>query len=102
MSYATSNPPRLIADSVGAGGVTANGGSQGGSLWLYLTTDAFAAIDTAGYFTNGYSLGIRPNDVMIVVKTDTKAAQIMVCIAATSDSDVDFTDGLAVAATNTD
>ena len=97
MAYvpATQQPSMLIK-RVGANG------TKGFALWVYTTTDTFATVDTANYFTDGFSLGIRPNDLLICINSSTKAIQLMTCVAATKDGDVDFDDGLAIAATNTD
>lgn len=59
MSYATTNPPKLIGGGVG--------GTQ--RLWLYSSEDVHTDVDASGYFTNGDALGMKVNDVMIVSKT---------------------------------
>ena len=92
MAYATTNPPRLIAQSVGA---------ASGALWYYTSTDNAAAVRVANYFTDGFDLGIKAGDVLLMVDTDDFASAIMVCNAS-ADGAVDFTDGTAVAATDTD
>lgn len=56
MTYATSNPPRVIGDSIG-GGCT---------LWLYASTDDDATTNGAGYYTNGVALGMKVGDIVIV------------------------------------
>lgn len=57
MPYSTSNPPRLISQGVGG---------LGSKIWVYESTaDAAATVDTSGYFTNGYDLGMRAGDVVI-------------------------------------
>jgi len=92
MAYETSNPPVMLAQA-----------GTGNKMWLYLDGDASTAIDAAGYFTNGYSLGMRAGDVLIAVDNDSSfSAAILFCNAATSDSDVDFTDGTTVASTDSD
>lgn len=58
MSYATTNPPRLLIGTLG---------NATGNLFLYSSTDALATVLGSGYFTNGYSLGMRLNDVLIFV-----------------------------------
>lgn len=92
MAYSTSNPPRLLSQSVGAGS---------GAVWYYASADAQTAVRVAGYVTNGYDLGIRAGDIMLMVDTGTFAAAVLVCNASTSAS-TDFTDGLAIVATDTD
>jgi hypothetical protein len=75
MAYATTNPPRLIAQSIGAAP----------GLWVYASTDVHTDVDEAGYFTNGSALGMRVNDVVIVVKTSaTIGATLHVVTAVTA------------------
>ena len=59
MAYATTNPPALIGQTVGAAP----------ALWMYASTDVHTDVDAADYFSNGAALGMRVNDVVIVVKT---------------------------------
>ena len=59
MAYSASNPPALITQSVGAAP----------ARWGYASTDVHTAVDEADYFANGAALGMRVNDVVIVVKT---------------------------------
>ena len=92
MAYATTNPPRLIAQSTGA---------STGALWYYTSTDNQAAVRVSGYFTNGFDLGIRAGDMLLMTDTDDYAGAIMICNASTSTA-TDFTDGTAIAATDTD
>lgn len=76
MTYATSNQPRCVLPSVGAGP----------ALWIYVDGDAHADVDAAGYFTDGATLGLKANDVMIVVDTATPAATIHHVLNATTIS----------------
>ena len=91
MAYSTSNPPRCIVPGVGGAP----------SLWTYSSADNQAAVRVSGYFSDGYDLGIRAGDFLLMTDTDDFASALMVCNAA-SASAVDFTDGTAVAATDTD
>jgi hypothetical protein len=59
MSYATTLPPALVAQSVGAAP----------ALWLYASADVHTDVDATDYFSNGHALGMRVNDVVIVIKT---------------------------------
>lgn len=59
MSYATTNPPKLVA--------TASGG--GPRLWIYTSTDVHTDVDATDYFTNGDDLGMKVGDVVIVSKS---------------------------------
>lgn len=92
MAYDTSNPPAMISQRVGA---------TGGALWYYASTDNLAAVNTAGYFSNGYDLGMRAGDIVFVLDTDDYSGGIAVVNAASATS-VDITDGTALAATDTD
>lgn len=75
MAYSTSTPPNMIAQSVGAAP----------ALWVYASTDVHTDVDAADYFSNGYALGMRVNDVVIVVKTSaTIGATLHVVTAVTS------------------
>ncbi len=59
MSYATTNPPILVAPRIGSGV----------ALWLYSSTDVHTDVDAADYFSNGSDLGMKVNDIVIVSKT---------------------------------
>ncbi len=75
MAYSTSTPPNCIAQSVGAAP----------ALWVYASTDVHTDVDAADYFSNGHALGMRVNDVVIVVKTSaTIGATIHVVTAVTT------------------
>lgn len=75
MSYSTSTPPNCIAQSVGAAP----------ALWVYASTDVHTDVDATDYFSNGDALGMRVNDVVIVVKTSaTIGATLHVVTAVTS------------------
>ena len=65
MAYSTTNPPNNIAQ-----------GNAGPSVWHYASADAHGAVDGAGYFTNGDDLGMKVNDVVMVVDTATPSATI--------------------------
>lgn len=75
MAYSTSLPPALVAQSVGAAP----------ALWLYASVDVHTDVDAADYFSNGSALGMRVNDVVIVVKTTaTIGATVHVVTAVTA------------------
>lgn len=59
MAYVTTNPPNMVTQSIGAAP----------ALWLYASEDIHTDVDAANYFTNGKDLGMRVNDVVIVIKT---------------------------------
>lgn len=61
------NPPIRIGG--GLGGQTRVGSTTtpiGNGLWFYGTTDTSTGPFTAGYFSDGYELGMKQGDVMIV------------------------------------
>lgn len=93
MAYATSNPPALI--SQGIGGFW--------RLWAYKSTDAATAVRVSGYFTNGWALGMRQGDAVMVIDTDASPIAMQICIVTSATSTaVDLSDGVAVTATDTD
>lgn len=93
MAYSQSNPPFLISQGI-AGGLR---------LWVYKSIDAPAVVRTSGYFTNGWVLGMRKGDLVIVVDTDAApiTSQFMIVTEAVRGL-VDLSDGLAVTPTDTD
>lgn len=91
MAYATSNPPKLLMQDM----------KGNWRMWLYQSTDAPAVVDGAGYFSDGYDLGMRAGDLVIVVDTDGVTVGFHFVNAATT-SLVDLADVLAVTATDTD
>lgn len=76
MAYVTSNPPAAVTDGNGAGP----------AVWVYASEDVHTDVDAANYFTNGKALGMRVNDVVIVVKTTaTIGATLHVVTEVSSD-----------------
>jgi Fe-S cluster assembly scaffold protein SufB len=71
MAYSTSAPPVKVAQGVG-----------GPNLFLYVSTDVHTDVDAAGYFTNGWDLGMRVNDVVIVVKSTATVGATVHCVSA--------------------
>jgi len=59
MAYATTNPPQLLVPRIG----------DGIALWVYSHTDVHTDVDASDYFSNGHSLGMKVNDIVIVSKT---------------------------------
>lgn len=59
MAYATTNPPQLKVQGLG----------DGTALWTYTSEDVHTDVDAADYFSNGDALGMKVNDIVIVVKT---------------------------------
>lgn len=59
MAYSTSLPPKLVVPRMGGGN----------AFWIYASEDVHTDVDAADYFSNGDALGMKVNDVVIVVKT---------------------------------
>jgi hypothetical protein len=93
MAYSTSNPPNMIAGGVGAGP----------RLWTYSSTDAVTAVRVSGYFTNGYSLGMRAGDIVLVLDNDASPLTGSWCwVASATSTAVDLSDGVTITGTNSD
>jgi hypothetical protein len=60
MPYSVSNPPLVIAQG---------GGGASPSLWIYNSEDVHTDVDAPGYFTNGFELGMKVNDFVLVGKS---------------------------------
>ena len=62
MAYVTTNPPKTWISGQGTGLPT---------LWVYTSTDVHTDVDAADYFSNGYNLGMKVGDVVVVSKSTT-------------------------------
>lgn len=96
MAYATSNPPVLLIGSIG--NVVPN-------IWAYKSADVSATVDTTGYITNGGDLGMKVNDLVIVLDTTTPLVKshLVITVSATAPGAVDLGDGTTIGLnTNTD
>lgn len=76
MAYSTSNPPKLLVPRVG----------NGNALWIYASEDIHTDVDADGYFTNGEALGMKVNDVVIVVKTTATIGATLHVVTAVNTS----------------
>lgn len=92
MAYSTSAPPRVLAQSVGGGG----------SIWLYVSTDAIATVNTSGYFSNGDALGMKVGDTVIVRDSSTPTTSLCTVIDVTAGGQADVSDGTAISQTDSD
>jgi hypothetical protein len=97
MAYEVSNPPFLIAQGVG----------NSRKVWMYVDGDAITDVRVSGYFTNGYSLGMRAKDIIIVVDDDASPISAQICVVNASSKSgstetVDISDGTAITATDSD
>ncbi len=95
MTYSTSNPPTLVSVSPLTGA---------GQHWVYRSTDPAATVDLAGYFSNGYDLGMRAGDTIDVIDTDASPIAVTshVVAAVTAGGSADLSEGVAVSGSNTD
>jgi hypothetical protein len=66
MAYVTSNPPRIIGKGIGFGI----------KAWAYSSTDDAATVAGSNYFTDGYDLGMRAGDIVMVHDSTTPLASI--------------------------
>jgi hypothetical protein len=81
-------------------GLTRVGGDSNGSLWMYTSADAIAAVNSAGYFNSAANmLDIR--DLIIVRDTNVPTTSFCTVLSNTG-SVVDVSDGTAVAETDSD
>lgn len=92
MTYATSNPPRLAVQAI-----------VGGKIWFYESADPIATVNTSGYFTNGYTCGMRVGDTVIVRDTNVPTTSLCTVIDVSSTTGVaDISDGTAISQTDSD
>ncbi len=61
MAYSAAIPPVLYIPAIG----------DYPNVWIYKSADDDATTNGAGYYTNGKDLGMKLNDVVIVVDTAT-------------------------------
>lgn len=99
MAYSATTPPQLVTHSLlNVGG--------GGNIWFHTSADATAAVDLAGFITNGQDLGMRLGDVVMHKDSTSQATAITthkVISLSTANRSVDLSDGTVIgSATNTD
>ncbi len=100
MPYSTSNPPRLISQSIGGGVGTATGGPN---LWVLTGTDATSSVQLINYITNGLDLGMKKGDLVLYTKTDASPISMqMYIVSAVASTGADLSSGTAITATNSD
>lgn len=70
-------------------------------IWMYITADAATVVRVTGYFTDGYSLGMRDGDLIYAYVSGTKVWNAYT--VTVSGTTVDLSDATAVTTTtNTD
>ncbi len=83
-----------------ATGLSRLAGASNINLWAYTTTDAIAAVNSAGYF-NGAANMLAIRDVIIVADTNTPTTSF-VSVLSNTGTVVDVSDGTAIAETDSD
>lgn len=88
MTYATSNPPALMFGPL----------TGAGRWWSYRSTDPATDVDAADYFSDGYALGMKVGDIVVVCDTDTSTTMTLhrVTTVTTGGAATVSTTGLAV------
>jgi hypothetical protein len=76
MTYATTNPPTLIAQQVGGAG----------AVWLYKSADDDATVNGASYFSNGVPLGMQVGDIVLVIDTTTPKGSLHFVTSVSGDA----------------
>ena len=83
-----------------ASGLHRIGGASGVNLWIYQTTDAVGTVNSAGYFNDSANM-LNVRDLIIVMDTNTPTTHFCTVLSNTG-TEVDVTDGTAVAETDGD
>lgn len=92
MAYSTSTPPALVNQAI-----------AGPRRWFYTSADPIATVNTTGYITNGYFLGMRVGDTVEVRDTNVPTTSLCTVISSSATTGaVDLSDGTAVTQTNSD
>ena len=84
-SSSLANPPRCIAGPAlyghqGSSGLTTAPdapNNQGGNLWSYVSTNLTTDITESGFFSDGYSLGMRPGDIVMAIQFSSAGSSVM-------------------------
>ena len=72
------------------------------NLWHYTTTDAIAAVNTAGYFNDAVGMVGLNNLIIAVTSTGGTPALSLIYANSVTASAIDVTDGLTITATDSD
>ena len=84
MAYNTANSPGLIAQK---------NGSDGAAHWVYKDADPFETVAADGYFTNGYDLGMKVGDQMLVIDTAKNSARLAFVSSVVTDGAASISGG---------
>ena len=82
------NPPRCIAGPAlygnqGTSGLTTapgSGNTQGGNLWSYCSTNKTTDLIVAGFFSDGYALGMRPGDIVMAIQFTSAGSSVLLSV----------------------
>lgn len=92
MAYATTNPPQLVRQAI-----------NGLREWVYSSADAVTLVRVSGYFTDGWDLGMRAGDTVVVLDNDASPITGSLCwVTSATSSAVDLSDGTTITGTDTD
>lgn len=75
MAYSSTNPPKLVEQGV-----------TGSRKWRYSSADPSTNTDDTDYFTDGYSRGMRLNDVVELICTSTSARSLSIGVVSVASS----------------
>lgn len=67
MAYSSTNPPHLVNQPFGDGGIR---------TWSYKSTDAIATVCGSSYVSDGYVRGMRVGDIVYVLDTSSTLGSI--------------------------
>lgn len=78
--------------------------SGGQRMWIYISADAVATVNTSGYISDAFDMGMKQNDIILVVDTTNHLLDWCMCANAptAASQGADLTDGLRITATNSD
>jgi hypothetical protein len=106
MAYSTSNPPALVWQAIAnqaiadSAGTTQGSSGHGVKQWIYVSTDVSTVVDADGFFTNGFNLGMRRGDLVLVVERVSGGATTLVTMhtvaRSTATGGCDLSDGTAM------
>lgn len=86
MAYSSTNPPQMVRQAI-----------AGTRAWAYRSSDATGTVDAAGYFTNGWDLGMRQHDLVEVTDTVNELISMHRVAAATAGTTtVDLGTGISI------
>ncbi len=75
MAYSTSNPPRLVSQSVGA---------NGGDIWVYKDADSLDDVADVNYVSDAADLALKAGDRVIHIDTTDNVTTDLTAVAAVS------------------